>query len=65
MRVYNKDSFYRSWDLGSTLWVVNSSGDGKIVFDRKNFDDRDTLFKELKPYINDRKKYDVRSNYII
>jgi len=63
MKVYNKVSFYESWDLGSTLWVVN--GDGIRVFQRNNFDDREQLLTELLPYIKDRKKYEVTSNYII
>jgi len=64
MRVYNKDSFYKSWDLGSTLWVVNGN-DGIRVFQRDKFDDRDKLIKILLPYIKDRKIYEVTSNYII
>lgn len=63
MKVYNKDSFYESWDLGSTLWVVN--GNGIIVFQRDKFDDRDKLLEILLPYIKDRKIYEVTSNYII
>lgn len=64
MRVYNKDSFYESWNLGSTLWVVNGN-DGIRVFQRDKFDDKDKLLTKLLPYIKDRKKYEVTSNYII
>jgi hypothetical protein len=64
MRVYNKDSFYVSWNLGSTLWIVNGN-DGIRVFQRDKFDDREKLLTLLLPYIKDRKKYEVTSNYII
>lgn len=39
LNVYNKDSFYESWDLGSTMWVVDGN-DGIRVFQREKFDDR-------------------------
>ena len=64
MKVYNKDLFYESWDLGSTLWVVNGN-DGIRVFQRDKFDDREKLLTLLLPYIKDRKIYEVTCNYII
>jgi hypothetical protein len=63
LKVYNKDSFYESWDLGSTMWVVDGN-DGIRVFQREKFDDREKLLTVLLPYIKERQIYKVTSNYM-
>ncbi len=46
---------------GSTMWVVHGE-DGIRVFSKTNYDDESKLCTELKPFIENRKVYEVYAN---
>jgi len=58
--IFNKKTFDESWESGSTMWVVY--GDGIRVFMKSNYEDKQKLFTELKPFIENRKQYEVFAN---
>jgi hypothetical protein len=57
-RIYNKNTFDESWEEGSVMWVVHAP-DGIRVFMKKKYDDKEKLFTELKPFIENRKQCNV------
>ena len=59
-RIFNQKTFDETWESGSTMWIVY--GDGIRVFMKSKYEDKLKLFTELKPFIENKKQYEVFAN---
>lgn len=60
-RIYNKIMFLKSWNNGSTRWLVTGSG-SLSLFSKEDFKNQNELFDKLNEYITSINKYQVYAN---